>query len=53
MDLLIEHGKITWEGSLKDTYYKWIHPDVLEYNNQDMWGILPSIYSVFQFDTPV
>ena len=53
MDLLIEHGKITWEGSLKDTYYKWIHPDVLEYNNQDMWGILPSIYSVFQFDTPI
>ena len=26
---------------------------MLEYNNQDMWGILPSIYSVFQFDTPI
>ena len=52
MDYLLEHGKITWEGSLKATYYKWIHPDVLEYNSLDMWRILPSVYSIFQFDTP-
>ena len=30
MDYLLENGKITWEGSLKATYYKWIHPDVLD-----------------------
>lgn len=53
MDYLLANGKITWEGSLKATYYKWLHPDVLEYNNSKMWDILPSIYSVFQFDTPI
>lgn len=53
LDLLIEHNKITWEGDLKSTYYKWIHPDVLVYKNDEMWDILPSIYSVFQFDTPI
>lgn len=53
MDLLLEHNKITWEGSLKKTYYKWLHPDVLNYTNKKMWDILPSIYSVFQFDTPI
>ena len=53
MDYLLENNKITWEGSLKATYYKWIHPDVLEYKNPEMWKILPSIYSVFQFDTAI
>ncbi len=53
MDFLLENKKIKWEGSLKDTYYKWIHPDVLNYNDSDMWSILPSIYSVFQFNTAI
>ena len=53
MDYLLEYGKIKWEGSLKATYYKWIHPNVINYDNKDMWAILPSIYSVFQFDTPI
>ena len=53
MDYLLEYDKIEWQGSLKATYYKYIHPMVLEYKNKDMWDILPSIYSVFQFDTPI
>ena len=53
MDYLLKYGKIEWQGSLKTTYNKYIHPDVLEYDNPDMWAILPSIYSVFQFDTPI
>lgn len=53
MDYLLKYGKIEWQGSLKATYNKYIHPDVLEYNDPDMWAILPSIYSVFQFDTPI
>lgn len=52
LDYLVEHGKIPWEGSLKETYYKHLHPDVLNYDNPEMWKILPTIYSVFQFDTP-
>ena len=53
MNYLLEYGKIKWQGSLKATYYKYIHPMVLEYKNKDMWNILPNIYSVFQFDTPI
>lgn len=53
MDYLLENGKIKDEGSLKKTYYKWVHPDVLDYKTPDMWDILPTIYSVFQFDTPI
>lgn len=52
INYLLKYNKIKWQGSLKETYNKYIHPDVLEYNNPDMWSILPSIYSVFQFDTP-
>lgn len=53
MDYLLKYGKIKWQGSLKATYNKYIHPDVLEYDDPDMWAILPFIYSVFQFDTPI
>lgn len=53
LDLLLENGHIKWEGSLKATYYKYLHPDALDYTNPKMWKILPSIYSVFQFDTPI
>lgn len=53
MDYLLKYGKIEWQGSLKATYNKYVHPDVLEYDDPDMWAILPSIYSVFQFDTPI
>ena len=53
MSYLVDYGYITWEGSLKETYYKWLHPDVIQYNNPEMWNIISSIYSVFQFDTPI
>ncbi len=53
MDYLLANNKITWEGSLKATYYKWLHPDVLEYDNKEMWDIVPTIYSCFQFDTAI
>mgnify|MGYP003289622655 CR=1 FL=1 len=53
MDYLLDSDKIKWQGSLKATYYKYLHPDVLEYNNKEMWKILPTVYSVFQFDTPI
>lgn len=53
MDLLIEYGYMEWQGSLKKTYWKYLHPDVLNYDNQEMWNKIKTIYSIFQFDTPV
>ena len=53
MDLLIEHGKMEWQGSLKKTYWKYLHPDVLDYETPAMWEMIKQIYSIFQFDTPV
>lgn len=53
MDLLIEYGYIEWQGDLKTTYDKYLHPDVIEYDNPNMWKIIKNIYSLFQFDTPV
>lgn len=53
MDLLIEHGHMEWQGSLKKTYWKYLHPDVLDYDTYEMWEMIKQIYSIFQFDTPV
>jgi len=54
--LLAEHGYIEWQGNLKDTYFKYIHPKELNYDSQEMWNLVhkKKVLSLFQFgDSPV
>lgn len=53
MDLLIEHGKMEWKGSLRETYKAYIHPDVLDFDSPDMYKLLYNgeILDAFQFET--
>ena len=55
MDYLIEYGKIEWQGSLRETYNKYLHPDVLDYDSPEMWDMVGrgEITDLFQFDSPV
>lgn len=55
LDLLIEDDRLKWQGSLKETYDKYLHPDVLEYDNKEMWKMASDgeIISLFQMDTNV
>ena len=55
MDYLIEYGKIKWQGSLRKTYNKYLHPDVLDYDSPEMWDMVGrgEITDLFQFDSPV
>lgn len=52
LDILVEYNKIEWQGNLKETYYKYLHPDVLEYDDLEMWNLLheQKVIDVFQFD---
>lgn len=40
MDLLLADGKIEWQGSLKATYDKYLHPDVLDLESKEMYQML-------------
>jgi len=53
--LLAEDGYIDWEGTLKDTYDKYLHPEVINYDNPEMWkkACNGEIISLFQMDSPV
>lgn len=53
LDMLVEDGYIQWQGSLKATYDKYLHPDVINYDNQEMWSKIAHIPSLFQFETNV
>lgn len=55
LDLLLEDGVIEDQGSLKATYDKYLHPDVLEYDNKEIWKLMSDgeVINLFQFDTPV
>ena len=55
MDLLIKSGYMEWQGTLRDTYNKYLHPDVLDYDTKEMWDWVSEnkVMDLFQFDTPV
>ncbi|MEM4994811.1 hypothetical protein WKH56_19815 [Priestia sp. SB1] len=55
MDMLIKDGYLEWQGNLRDTYDKYLHPDVLNYDDDEMWKKVGdnAIPDLFQFDTPV
>lgn len=51
--LLLDDGVIEWQGSLKKTYDKYIHPDVLDLKDKKMWELLRNgeILDAFQYDS--
>ena len=55
LKLLLNDGLIEWQGSLYETYRKYLHPDVLDYDNKEMWEEVGrnEIPDLFQFDTQV
>lgn len=55
MELLIEYGHIEWQGSLRETYNKYLHPDVLDSTSYELWERLckGELISAFQMDGDV
>lgn len=57
LEMLIKEEHIKWEGTLRKTYDKVLHPDVLMdiRDNKDMWRLLTDgkLISAFQFDSGV
>ena len=53
--LLAENGYIDWEGTLRATYDKYLHPTKLDYDDPRMWELInkKEVLSLFQFlDAP-
>ena len=53
MDAMLADGVIEWQGSIRDTYNKYLHPTKLDYTTPEMWDCIPKMYSCFEFDTPI
>lgn len=55
MELLIKDGYIEWQGSLKATYDKYLHPTVIDYVTPEMWDHVGcgEIVDLFQFMSDV
>ena len=52
---LINDGYIEWQGSLRKTYNKYLHPDAINYDKDDYYTKLNNheLIKVFQFETGV
>ena len=53
MNYMLEDGVLEWQGSLKETYNKYLNPAILDYDSPEMWKMAEEgqISSLFQFDT--
>lgn len=53
LDLLLEHGIIQWQGSLRETYDKYLNPENLDLDNKKMFEALYNgeILDAFQYDS--
>lgn len=54
-EALIEKGHIKWEGTLRKTYNKYLHPDSIKHDVKEVWNNLNSgnILNLFQFNSGV
>lgn len=51
MELLLKNGKIEDKGSLRDTYNYYLSYDKLDKTTKEMWDLLPTMASAFQYDS--
>lgn len=52
MELLLKDGLMEWQGSLRKTYVKYLHPDVLKRTGEDLWkkSYDMSVIDLFQLE---
>jgi DNA polymerase-3 subunit alpha len=55
LDMLLQYGEIEWQGSLRETFKKYLHPEVIERENPRIYEMLGegSVLDLFQFSTDV
>jgi DNA polymerase-3 subunit alpha len=55
LEMLVEYGEIEWQGTLRKTYDKYLHPDIIDKETPEIWDLLNrgELISAFQFDSPV
>lgn len=52
MEMLLKNNKIEWQGTLRDTYNKYLHPDFIDKTSKPLWDKLNNgeLLSAFQFE---
>jgi DNA polymerase III subunit alpha len=55
LDMLLEHKEIEWQGALRKTFNKYLHPQNIEINEPKLYKLLGSgeVIDLFQFSTEV
>lgn len=53
LNFLLEFGYIEDKGGLRKTFNYYLNPDVLNYDNKEMWDNISLYKSLFQYETPM
>ena len=55
LELLLNDKQIQWQGDLRSTYNKYLHPDIIDYSDKKLWENIDNrkVMNLFQFETMV
>lgn len=55
LDMLIKHKEMEWQGTLRGTFDKYLHPDVIDKTNPRIYEMLGTgeVMDLFQFSTDI
>lgn len=55
LDLLLEYKEIEWQGTLRSTFNKYLHPEVIDRDDPKLYKMLGdgSVSDLFQFSTDI
>ncbi|MGE8033899.1 PHP domain-containing protein [Lysinibacillus sp. NPDC093692] len=53
MELLLKYGEIEWQGTLRKTFHKYFHPEIIDKSNPELFKMIgeDKIVDLFQFST--
>ncbi|WP_311078056.1 PHP domain-containing protein [Paenibacillus polymyxa] len=55
LDFLIKENLMEWQGSIRKTYNKYLHPNIIDIKSQEIYDLIgsDSITDLFQFSTEI
>lgn len=55
IEMLCEKGYMEWQGTLRDTYIKYLLPENIDMEDERIWDLIcqGKLMNIFQFETPV
>jgi len=53
INLAIEYSLMESKGTLRETFNHYLNPDIINYDDEEMWSDIAKVKSLFQYESPM